>query len=197
MILSDQPPSWMAVTFSPDGVIRSVAPGDVRLSTGPAAGLVGCHITHLLAVAAVLEIPLMIRTVRESGFWEGPVSLRSGECSVSASGRLAAISDMDSKEETFLLLMMLREHRPGSVPGQDTLEVGAKLRELAHQMNNPLAVMMGYAQLALMDMPAGGRLRADVELIFEQTQRMAGLVEKLRDYGAALQAGVRMQPGAK
>jgi nitrogen-specific signal transduction histidine kinase len=188
--------SWMAVTFSPDGVIRSVAPGDAHLFPHPASELVGCHITHLLAVTSVLKIPHMIQAARKSGFWQGEIFLRTGDSrSFPASGRLAAISGMDTEGETLLLLSMSRVGETDPGVSCNLYEVGARLREIAHQLNNPLAVMMGYAQLVLMDIPAEGRIRADVELIFEQTQKIAGLVEKLRDYGAALQGESQMQPG--
>jgi nitrogen-specific signal transduction histidine kinase len=198
MILPGKHPSWMAVTFSPDGVIRSVAPGGVRLSADPASDLVGCHIAQVLAVTSVLEIPHMIQIARESGSWEGEISLRTADGeSFSVSGRLAVTSGTDANEETFLLLLMCKAQKPDSGAGLDPHEVGARLRDIAHQLNNPLAVMMGYAQLVLMEMPAEGRLRADVKLIFEQTQRVAGMVERLRDYGAFLQGGTQVEPGGK
>lgn len=191
MNLTGKHSSWMAVTFFPDGIIRSLAPRGPSLSAEPSE-LVGCHITHLLAPASVLELPQMIRTARESGSWEGEISLRGGDGrSFPASGCLAVVSGMELTEETFLLLSMSRDSKPGAGAGLDLHEVGNRMRDIAHQLNNPLAVMMGYAQLVLMDMPAGGRLRADVELIFEQTQRIAGLVEKLREFGAFLQGATQ------
>lgn len=69
---------------------------------------------------------------------------------------------------------------------QDSLlhhESMARLGEMAagaaHEMNNPLAVISGRAQLLSMKLASGSREQADATLIFEQAQKLSDLITAL------------------
>ncbi|MAE60490.1 MAG: hypothetical protein CMJ49_03935 [Planctomycetaceae bacterium] len=60
----------------------------------------------------------------------------------------------------------------------------ARLGEMAsgaaHEMNNPLAVISGRAQLLAATLEQGSKARESAELIFEQSQRLSDLISALR-----------------
>ncbi len=83
-----------------------------------------------------------------------------------------------------------RELAPGSsLPGEETLryEVGKELRTLVHELNNPLAVMMGFTQLILLNNRCDGKVRADLDKVYSEMKRVARAVEKLHIYALTLQ----------
>ena len=62
-------------------------------------------------------------------------------------------------------------------------EKGLALAELAgttaHELNQPLTAVIGYAELMLRQLPAEAEHRPAAEVILEQAQRMAGIVQKI------------------
>ncbi len=82
----------------------------------------------------------------------------------------------------------------GSAPGPSTEgegalrgEVGKELRTLVHELNNPLAVMMGFTQLILLNNRCDGKVRDDLDKIYSEMKRVARAVEKLHTYALSLQ----------
>jgi len=79
---------------------------------------------------------------------------------------------------------------PGSGPsGEEALrhEVGKELRTLVHELNNPLAVMMGFTQLILLNDRCDSNVRADLDKVYSEMRRVARAVEKLHAYALSLQ----------
>ncbi len=66
-------------------------------------------------------------------------------------------------------------------------EVGEELRALVHELNNPLAVMMGFTQLMLLNDPPEGKMQADLDKVYSEMKRVARAVEKLHAYAVSLQ----------
>lgn len=65
--------------------------------------------------------------------------------------------------------------------------MAAHLREIVHELNNPLAVIMGFTQLILLDLRCEGKMRADVERVYSEMQHVVPVVEKLHSYALSLQ----------
>jgi signal transduction histidine kinase len=87
----------------------------------------------------------------------------------------------------------------GLQEGTSPEEVGKRLRAVVHELNNPLAVMMGFTQLMMMDGQCEGKLRADLEKVCSELKRLAAVVEKLHAYALSLQhpgQGARPQGGS-
>jgi signal transduction histidine kinase len=83
-----------------------------------------------------------------------------------------------------------RGSSPGSCPsGEEELrcEVGKELRTLVHELNNPLAVMMGFTQLILLNNRCDGKVQADLDKVYSEMKRVARVVEKLHAYALSLQ----------
>jgi len=66
-------------------------------------------------------------------------------------------------------------------------EIGRHLRAVVHDLNNPLAVMMGFTQLMLMDGRCEGQSRVDLEKVHSEIKRVAAVVERLHAYALSLQ----------
>ncbi len=83
-----------------------------------------------------------------------------------------------------------RGSAPGPSPqGEEALrcEVGKELRTLVHELNNPLAVMMGFTQLILLNNRCDSKVRADMDKVYSEMKRVARAVEKLHTYALSLQ----------
>ena len=66
--------------------------------------------------------------------------------------------------------------------GDRLATVGVMSASVAHEINNPLTTVLGYARLLLEDKPADHPDRAGLELIADEAQRMKGIVAGLLDY---------------
>ena len=89
------------------------------------------------------------------------------------------------------------EHRSGSSPGTTSIgalsapgEISAQLRAIVHELNNPLAVVMGFTQLMILSDGYDGRFRADLDKIYGEMKRVVKGVERLHAYALSLQACV-------
>ncbi len=68
-------------------------------------------------------------------------------------------------------------------------DIGKHLRALVHELNNPLAVMMGFTQLIMLDGHCDGRMRADLEKVYSEMKRAASVSEKLHACALLLERG--------
>jgi signal transduction histidine kinase len=57
--------------------------------------------------------------------------------------------------------------------------IGRLAGGVAHEINNPLMVILGRAELALMDLPEDHTASADLEIIVSETRRIADIVKNL------------------
>lgn len=180
---------WLAVTFSYDGLISSLSPGAAQVTGYSAQDLTGKPITQILADRSVFEVARMMESARENGSWEGKVfHLNRSGISFEASGNLSTLAGPESAKAGFLLVSILAGKIETNGGEQVALrEVAAKLRTYAHELNNPLAVMMGFTQLILLNAQCGGKVRADMEKLFSELKRVIQVVERLHGYATSLQ----------
>jgi len=66
------------------------------------------------------------------------------------------------------------------------VEVAADLRTFAHDLNNPLAVMMGLAQLLILNANCQGKIRGDIEKLYSELKRVIQAVERMHNYALSL-----------
>jgi signal transduction histidine kinase len=57
--------------------------------------------------------------------------------------------------------------------------IGRLAGGVAHEINNPLMVILGRAELAIMDLPEDNAAAADLEIIVSETKRIANIVKNL------------------
>jgi signal transduction histidine kinase len=65
-------------------------------------------------------------------------------------------------------------------------EVAGKLRTFAHDLNNPLAVIMGFTQLLVLNSNCQGTVRKDVERLYSELKRVIQVVENLHRYAMSM-----------
>ncbi|MFN0252367.1 MAG: ATP-binding protein [Kofleriaceae bacterium] len=66
--------------------------------------------------------------------------------------------------------------------GDRLASVGVMSAQVAHEINNPLTTVMGYANLLLEDKPEGHPDRTGLELIASEAQRMKSIIGGLLEY---------------
>ena len=69
--------------------------------------------------------------------------------------------------------------------GDRLASVGVMSAQVAHEINNPLTTVLGYAKLLLEDKPEGHADRAALELIADEAQRMKKIIGGLLEYARA------------
>jgi len=178
----------MAAVLSPDGIITSLSGTAEQITGYSAHELVGRPITVILAERSVFDVPQMMRSASDWGVWEGEIihRNRSGR-SIRTQGRLAQLSARENIAAGFLLLSLHSRVTAAGEPQTSVPEVAAYLRRIAHELNNPLAVMMGFTQLILLDLRCDGKLRTDMERLYAEMKRIVQTVEKLHTYAVTLQ----------
>jgi PAS domain S-box-containing protein len=194
----DPAAAMLAVTFSSEGLILALSSGAEQIVGYSSRELIGWPITHIMADRSVFEMPEMIASVKESGFWEGALTHRdrSGN-DLEATSNLILLAGHGKTGHEFLLVSSREQDRPQTEPCNAELgEVGAKLRAFAHELNNPLAVMMGFSQLIMLNPNCGNKVRADMDKIYSEMQRVVHVAEKLHSYAVTLQEDSRLKPAA-
>ena len=187
---------WLAVTLSPEGLIESLSSSAEQFTGYPAQDLVGRPITQILADDTAFEIPKILNAAREWGHWEGEVihSTRSG---ISLEGRcaVASLSGRGTLPDGFLFVSNLNKMPiTGDRDNAAMADVAANLRAIAHDLNNPLAVILGFAQLLVMDSSCNGKVRTDLEKLYSELQNLIRIVEKLHSYAISLHEKPMVEP---
>jgi two-component system NtrC family sensor kinase len=127
----------------------------------------------------------------------GPLSrLREGAARL-AEGDLDTRIRIDTDDEFGALARQwnamtaaLKEHQRRRVDEEKLAGIGRLAAGLAHEINNPLAVILGYARL--LSRRSDGAAREDLQVIEEETLRAKGIVDGLLDLSRPLE--VHPQP---
>ncbi len=182
------PGDWAAIALSPDGTIRALS-NSAEQTLGYSPGdLAGHSAAAIMARGSAFDLEEMLRIADEWGSWEGEIFYRhrSGQ-ELAANARLLQLVAAEESKAGFLLLSTPKTMAPPDGTDPRLLAVASHLRKTAHELNNPLAVMMGFTQLMLLDGTCDGRMRADIERIFAEMKRLIRSVEGLHAYAVSLQ----------
>ena len=179
---------WLAATLSPEAVIVSLSSGAEQFTGYSAQELVGRPVTQILADETAFEMPQILDAAREWGFWEGEIAHRTrGGKLLEARATISLLSGKGYRSTGFLLVsnldksLVLNECENSAVA-----EIAATLRAFAHDLNNPLAVIMGFSQLLILNTSCQGKIRADIEKLYSELKRVIQVVEKLHGYAISL-----------
>jgi len=83
----------------------------------------------------------------------------------------------------------LREAQEQLLRSQRLAAVGDLAAGMAHEMNNPLAAIVGNVQLLLLDLPEGDPSRKALQVVQQQSQRIAAIIRDLRTLAERQQMG--------
>jgi signal transduction histidine kinase len=177
---------WLAVTLSPEALIVSLSSGAEQFTGFSSQELAGSPVTRILSDSSAFEAPFVLKSAREWGSWSGEIEHRdrSGNL-LKARGSLAMLADREGHNSGYLLISNF-DSTPEAKQGLASADVAAKLRVIAHDLSNPLAVIMGYVQLISLDENCPGKTRADVEKLYSELHRVILAVENLRSYAISL-----------
>jgi len=179
---------WMAVTISTDGLIASLSSRAEQLTGYTAEDLIGRPVTHIMADRSIFDVPRMLDSAKEWGYWDGEVVHRSRNGkSFEARATLTSLAGQDDSVWGYLLVSMPDTPIGVTCNNVPLRDVAAKLRMISHELNNPLAVMMGFAQLILLNTRCDGQIRTDMEKLYSELKRVVQVVERLHSYAIALQ----------
>jgi PAS domain S-box-containing protein len=197
---------WLAACLSPEALITSLSPGAEQFTGYSAQELAGLPVTQILVDSSAFDVPFYLKTAKEWGTWEGEIIHKGREGnSLKARGTLTMLSSREGHHCGYLLISNFDESLvSGRNENLAASEVAAKLRIIAHDLSNPLAVVMGFTQLIILDENCPGKIRTDVEKLYSELQRVIHGVEKLRGYALSLYgitenpdySGIEMKPGA-
>jgi PAS domain S-box-containing protein len=179
---------WLAATLSQEALIASLSSSAEQFTGYSAQELVGRPVTQILADHSAFEVPHILDMAREWGYWEGEIShrTRGGKC-IEARGAVTLLSGKGNHSTGFLLVSNLdksldvNEYEDSAVG-----EIAANLRAFAHDLNNPLAVIMGFTQLLILNAGCQGKVRTDIERLYSELKRVIQVVERLHGYAISL-----------
>jgi PAS domain S-box-containing protein len=178
----------LAATLSSEALITSLSSGAEQFTGYSAQELAGRPVAQILADHSALEVPHILETAREWGYWQGEIIHRSrGGKQLIARGAVSLLAGKQNHTAGYLLISDLNKapvlnDRENSI----VTEVAAALRTVTHDLNNPLAVMMGFAQLLLLNQNCQGTMRGDIEKLYSELMRVIQVVEQLHAYALSL-----------
>ncbi len=183
-----EPDHWMAISLTPEGSIHSLSSSVEHLIGYSSSELAGQPLSAILGERTMVEISRMMRSALDWGVWEGEIVHRDRNGKhLRARAALTPLTSARNECAGFLLISDMGTAERISGNAGPLREVGAYLRQISHDLNNPLAVLMGFTQLILLDPQCKGKMRADVERLFAEVKRVTQMVEKLHSYARSLQ----------
>ncbi len=183
---------WLVVTLSSQASVTALSPDADGFAGYKSREMIGCPITKFLADKTVYEMPYIMDTVKVNGKWEGEFFCldRSGK-EIPTKSNIILLSDNENRNSGYLLLLRPKESLDSSRDGFGSIQadVGSRVRDLVHDLNNPLAVIMGSTQLLTLNSHCTGKMRSDIEKLYSELEKMVRVVEKLHGYAFSLCEG--------
>ncbi|MGC8872969.1 MAG: GAF domain-containing protein [Chloroflexia bacterium] len=94
----------------------------------------------------------------------------------------AAIANARLYEDLQQQMLRLREAQTRLVHSARLAAIGELAAGVAHELNNPLTSVIGFAEILLEDLPPGSPFRHDVERILLEARRAGDIVRDLLDF---------------
>jgi PAS domain S-box-containing protein len=179
---------WLAVTLSPNGLITSLSSGAEQLTGYSAQELTGKSIVHILEDNSAFEVPQILKAATEWGFWEGNILHRMrGGRRLDARCMVSSLAGKGNESSGYILLSSLNKSLvPNDGEASAVIEIADVLRTYAHDLNNPLAVIMGFTQLLTVNENCQGQMRRDLDKLYSELKRVIQIVERLHGYAHSL-----------
>jgi PAS domain S-box-containing protein len=178
----------LAATLSSEALITTLSSSSEQFTGYSAQELVGHPVTQILADSSVFEMPRILNVAKEWGYWQGEIVHRSrGGKHLDARGTVSLLSGKGNRAAGYLLVSNLNKSLVLDDNERSAMvEVAADLRTFAHDLNNPLAVMMGLTQLLVLNANCQGKIRGDIEKLYSELRRVIQAVERMHNYALSL-----------
>ena len=88
----------------------------------------------------------------------------------------------EAQVESQARLIAQQEAESRLVQGAKLVAVGEMAAGIAHELNNPLTTVTGFAELILDEIPKDSEYRADLEMVQHEALRARGVVRRLLDF---------------
>jgi nitrogen-specific signal transduction histidine kinase len=179
---------WLAVTLSSEAKITSLSSGAEQLTGYSAQELVGKSIAHILEDNSAFEVPKILKAAAEWGHWEGTIRHKMrGSMSLDAHCLVTSLAGTGNKPVGYILQSSLNKSESWNDSEISAVtEIADSLRSYVHNMNNPLAVIMGFTQLLMINENCQGQMRQDMEKLFSELKHVIQIVERLQRYAYSL-----------
>jgi PAS domain S-box-containing protein len=179
---------WIAATLSSNALITSLSLGAEQFTGYSAQDLVGRPITQILEDHSAFEVPHILNAAKEWGYWEGEIIHRSrGGKQLKARGIVSLLAGNPNHSSGYLLISNLnRALELDECDNSAIADIATTLRTFAHDLNNPLAVLMGFTQLLILNQNCQGNIRNDIEKLYSELKRVIHVVERLHEYALSL-----------
>ncbi|MBK9030138.1 MAG: HAMP domain-containing histidine kinase [Myxococcales bacterium] len=182
---------WAIVLTQPEREAYAVAATTRRVTLLVAAIALALALAVGAFLAARLTRPLTALAARADAIAHGDTAPAPAIRGPGELGHLAArVEEMAGRigERAELQAALARGDRLASV--------GVMAAQVAHEINNPLTTVLGYAALLAEDKPADHADRPGLELIAAESTRMKAIVAGLLGYARAESAHDRAEPTA-
>jgi PAS domain S-box-containing protein len=179
---------WLAATLSPKALIASLSSGAEQFTGYSAQELVGRPITQILADDSAFDVPRILDLAKEWGYWEGEIIHRTrGGISLEARSAISLLAGKGNQADGFLFISNLNKSLVLDESDSSAVaDIATNLRAFAHDLNNPLAVIMGFTQLLILNTGCQGKIRNDIEKLYSELKRVNQVVERLHGYAISL-----------
>jgi len=178
----------LVVTRIQDRAEQLVAHFEESIATSRAEAAAVERRTHRWLVALLVGAPILAAAITLSigrSIARPLARLREGAARLAA-GDLDSRIAVDSRDELGALAAQfnsmtaaIKEHQDRLVQSEKLAGIGRLAAGVAHEINNPLGVILGYAKL--LERRADDAARADLRVIQEETLRAKEIVEGLLD----------------
>jgi PAS domain S-box-containing protein len=179
---------WLAITLSPNALITSLSSGAEQLTGYSAKELAGKSIIHIMEDSSAFEVPRILQAATERGFWEGDIvhQMRGGR-RLDARCMVSSLAGKENGSDGYILLSSLKQSLVLSDGETSAVtEIADRLRMYVHDLNNPLAVIMGFTQLLAVNEDCHGQMRQDLDKLYSELKRVIQIVEQLHGYTHSL-----------
>jgi PAS domain S-box-containing protein len=180
--------NWLAATLTSEALITSLSSNAEQFTGYSSQELVGKPIAQILADRAAFEMPRNLELAKEWGYWQGEVvHVSRGGKHFDARCTISLLAGKRNYSSGYLLISNLnRSLELDESENSAVAEIATTLRAFAHEMNNPLAVMMGFSQLIVLNQSCQGNIRNDMEKLYSELKRVIQVVERLHEYAHSL-----------
>jgi nitrogen-specific signal transduction histidine kinase len=184
--------AWLAAVLSAETLVKSLSACADQIIGYSAQELVGKPLTLILSDSSAFEVPGILDRVKKWGYWEGEIEHKTrGGGLLKARGIFLSLAEGGNQGRYLLMSSLSKSAVLAERERPAVAEIAANLRALVHDLNNPLAVLMGFAQLLVVNAKCEDSIRNDIEKLYSELKRVIQVVERLHEYALSLQEGPR------